>query len=152
MSITELEALGYSRCGLDDAIREARRIGLVMTRPELMTGEEMDALSSALSDTVQAYAATEGSLDHFVEERWIPRRPRKAAIKAALPHLLDRVRSGKWTVSIDDDLPFYRRALTLDSAEAPTRPASEGRAATAAGPLDSSPPKQSSFWRRLFSW
>jgi hypothetical protein len=150
MSITELEALGYSRSDLDDAIREARGIGLVVTRPELMTGEEMEALSSALSDTVQAYAATEGSLDHFVEERWIQRRPRKAAIKAALPYLLDRVRSGTWNGGIDDDLAFYRHAITLDNTGANTRPPTLESRMITGGSSTSTPAKQPSFWRRLF--
>jgi hypothetical protein len=117
MSVDELTELDYARRDLEEAMREVRGIGFAFAPPESMTGEDMLALSSALGEMEQAYRMMETSLDHFVDEKWISRRPRKAAIKAALPFLFERIRAGTWRGDTDDDLAYYRHALTLEQED-----------------------------------
>jgi len=56
---------------------------------------------------------SEANLDWLVDRGELPRRPRKAAIKAALPELFARIHAGTWQGSEEDDLWLFRRALEL---------------------------------------
>jgi hypothetical protein len=166
-ALSTLYELESSRRDLDDALREAWNTGLVLAPPEQMTGEELQALSVSLTDFAQQFRMTETGLDHFVEQRWLPRRPRKSSVRAALPYMFERVRAGTWHGSIEDDLSFYRHALALeeeagrdakDLRAAPRQttrnPASNPDSASSldapAMPRNTEPIKTPSFWRKLF--
>lgn len=115
MSLEELEELDQARQDLDQAIVEARGIGFRFEPPPGLTLESMQAFYASLGDLEQHFGVSESNLEWLVHRGDLPRTPRKAAIKAALPELFARIHAGTWQGSEEDDLWFFRRALELQA-------------------------------------
>lgn len=118
MSLEELEELDQARQDLDQAIVEARGMGFRFEPPPGLTLESMQSLYASLGDLEQHFGVSESNLELLVHRGDLPRKPRKAAIKAALPELLARIHAGTWQGSEEDDLWFFRRALELQARRA----------------------------------
>lgn len=117
LNLDDLEEIELAWEDLREAIREARKIGFVLNPPAGLTPSEMENLSAALGDLERHFGLSEGSLDYLVENGWLPRKPRKTAIKAALPDLFARILNGSWQGNHEDDLWLFRRALELEQSD-----------------------------------
>jgi hypothetical protein len=121
LTLDDLYELDSARRDLDEAIREARSIGFKFESPAGLTYDAMQQLYASLNDLGEQLALMEVDFERLAENGLIPRKPRRTAIKAALPELFERIQAREWQGSESDVLWFCRRALELDAAR-PSRP------------------------------
>ena len=119
MSLEELDELDSARRDLDEAMRDARRLGFKFEPSTPLTLVTMQALYASLGELEQHLASSEANLDWLVERGRLPRKPRRAAIKIALPDQFARIHAGTWQGNDEDDLWFFQRALELQEALLP---------------------------------
>lgn len=133
-SVEELEALEQAYEDLVEAMGWAREeTGFRFEPPTPLTLDVMERYAGALSRVGEAVGRAETCARDYVEQEYIPRVPRKAAIRAAIPDLLDRLMEGTWGTGsyVEDDLWFLRRALDLGSTSTGVSTSSAGPSAQA---------------------